>query len=182
MVTLRCCCFFFLPVSSASCATYESHLGYHVVIIWKLWDKFSFVFFCALHKLRFDSWHNVHETWMRAYYPPVLPWIRLVHCIMNKLQAKYLSLFSVPIESCQTYHSDYWFLCARAVLIMRMLYMLFIFKVIAVYFKTICNSIFHKPTLSIPVSLPHSPFIPFSLSFSHTFPSSSQSQNTLQHM
>lgn len=132
-------------------------------MIWKLWDKFSFRSFCALHKLRFDSWHNVHETWMRAYYPLVLPWIRLVHCIMNKLQAKYLSLFSVPIESCQTYDSDYRFLCARAVLIMRMLYMLFIFKVIAVYFKTICNSIFHKPTLSIPVSLPHSPFIPFSL-------------------
>lgn len=68
-------------------------------------------------------------------------------------------------------------------LIIRTLYMLFIFKVIAVYFKTICNSIFHKPTLSIPVSLPHSFSFPFlSLSFSHMLPSSSQSQNTLQHM
>jgi len=99
----------------------------------------------------------------------VLPWIRLIHCIVNKLQAKYLSLFS-PIESCQTYHILIIDSCVRELfLIMRMSYMLFIFKVIAVYFKTICNSIFHKPTLSIPVLLPHSLFHSlFSLSLSLT--------------
>lgn len=96
-----------------------------IIIMFQIWISFGFHmkivgqiflrFLCALQKLRFDSWHNVHKTWTRAYYPLLWPWIRLIHCIMNKLQAKYLSLFSVPIESCQTYQCNYWFLCARAV-------------------------------------------------------------------
>lgn len=52
-----------------------------------------------------------------------------------------LSLLFISID--QSDHPGDWF------------QVVFMFEAIAVYFKTLCNWIFHKPTLSIPVSLPH---------------------------
>lgn len=153
--------------------------GFHVVNM-KIVGQMFLRFLCALHKLRFGSYMKRERELIFHWCCPGYVWFTASWT--NCKQSTYRSFLYLSshvkhiiliIDSC----------VQELFLIMRMSYMLFIFKVIAVYFKTICNSIFHKPTLSIPVSLPHSLFHSlFSLSFTNTFPSSSQSQNTLQHM
>lgn len=107
------------------------------------------LFLNILDLLSFPSWHNA-EWWKREgkhLWLLVLPWLHLVHCITNKLLywCHCIELVLFEYQSINIKHDHgYWFQLVWAIHIQ-----------IAVYFKTICNWIFHKPTLSIPVSLLH---------------------------
>lgn len=140
-----------------------------MLLIRKLWDKFSFVsyvLYTSLGLIRDIMYMKRERELIIHCCCPGYVWFtaswtnckQSTYCSFLYLSSHVKHIILI-IDSC----------VQELVLIMRMSYMLFIFKVIAVYFKTICNSIFHKPTLSIPVSLPHSLFHSlFSLSLSLT--------------